>query len=66
MPTQQETPKPEMMIVETPQTETTIVDVIEEPVPGVFVVTEFVETNAEPERTDSRNIDQSASPESEE
>jgi hypothetical protein len=55
-----------MMVVETAQTETTILDVIEEPVPGVFVVTEFVETNAEPERTDSRNIDQSASPESEE
>ena len=28
------------------QTETTIVDVVEEPVPGVFVVTEFVETHA--------------------
>ena len=51
-PTQQETPLLEMMIVETPQIETTIVDVIEEPVPGVFVVTEFVETNAEPEPTD--------------
>jgi hypothetical protein len=65
-PTQQETPQPEMMIVETAQTDTTIVDVIEEPVPGVFVVTEFVETNAEPEPTDSRNIDQGAAPESEE
>ncbi len=55
MPTQQETPQPETMIVETGQTETTIVDVIEEPVPGVFVVTEFVETNAEP--MDSLDID---------
>jgi len=51
---------------EIPQTETTIVDVIEEPVPGVFVVTEFVETNAEPEPTDSLNIDQTVGPESEE
>jgi hypothetical protein len=65
-PTQQEIPQPEMMIVETPQTETTIVDVIEEPVPGVIVVTEFVETNAEPEPTDSLNIDQTVGPESEE
>jgi len=65
-PTQQETPQPEMMIVETPQIETTIVDVIEEPVPGVFVVTEFVETNAEPEPTDSLNIDQTVGPEPEE
>ena len=48
LPTQLETTQPETMIVETAQTETTIVDVIEEPVPGVFVVTEFVETNAEP------------------
>jgi hypothetical protein len=56
MPTQQEIP----------QTETTIVDVIEEPVPGVFVVTEFVETNVEPEPTDSLNIDQTVGPESEE
>ena len=40
---------------ETPQTETTIVDVVEEPIPGVFVVTEIVETNAEPEPTDSLN-----------
>ena len=55
-----------MMIVETPQTETTIVDVIEEPVPGVIVVTEFMETNAEPERTDSLNIDQTVGPELEE
>ena len=51
---------------ETPQIETTIVDVIEEPVPGVFVVTEFVETNAEPEPTDSLNIDQTVGPEPEE
>jgi hypothetical protein len=55
MPTQQETPQPETIIVETAQTETTIVDVIEELVPGVFVVTEFVETNAEP--MDSLDID---------
>jgi len=55
-----------MMIVETPQTETTIVDVVEEPIPGVFVVTEIVETNAEPEPTDSLNIDQAIGPESEE
>ena len=52
-----------MMIVETPQTETTIVDVVEEPIPGVFVVTEIVETNAEPEPTDSLNIDQTIGPE---
>ena len=65
-PTQQEIPQPEMMIVETPRTETTIVDVIEEPVPGVIVVTEFVETNAEPEPTDSLIIDQTVGPESEE
>ncbi len=65
-PTQQGTPQLEMMMVETPQTETTIVDVIEEPVPGVFVVTEFVEPNAEPEPTDSLDIDQIVGPESEE
>jgi hypothetical protein len=65
-PTQQKTPQPEMMIFETPQTETTIVDIIEEPVPGVFVVTEFVETNAESEPTGSLNIDQTVDPESEE
>ena len=46
---QQELPQPEAMIVESPQTKTTIVDIVEEPVPGVLVVTEFVETNAEPE-----------------
>lgn len=51
-----------MMIAETPQTETTIIDVIEEPVPGVFVVTEFVETNAEPEPTDRPNINQTVGP----
>ena len=55
-----------MMIVETPQTKTTIVDVVEEPVPGVFVVTEFVETHAEPEPPDSLNIEQTVGPESEE
>jgi hypothetical protein len=53
------------MIVETPQTETTIVDVVEEPIPGVFSVTEIVETNAEPEPTDSLNVDQTIGPESE-
>ena len=55
-----------MMIVETPQIETTIVDVIEEPVPDVFVVTEFVETNLEPEPTDSLKIDHTVGPEPEE
>jgi hypothetical protein len=55
-----------MMIVETPRTETTIVDVIEEPVPGVYVVTEFAETNDEPEPPDSPSIDQTVGPESEE
>jgi hypothetical protein len=55
-----------MMIVETPQIKTTIVDLIEEPVPGVFVVTEFVETTAEPESADSLNIDQTVRPKSEE
>jgi len=67
-PTQQRALQPEMMIVETAQSETTIVDVIEEPVSGVFVVTEFVETNAEPEPTESSNtldIDQTVGPESE-
>ena len=43
-----------------------IVDVVEEPIPGVFVVTEIVETNADPEPTDSLNIDQTIGPESEE
>lgn len=55
-----------MVIGEIAQTETTIVDVIEEPVPGVLVVTEFVETNAEPEPTESLNIDQATDPEAEE
>ena len=63
---QQQTLQSEMMIVEPPQTETTVVDVIEEPAPGVFVVTEFVETNAEPEPAESLNIDQTVGPESEE
>jgi hypothetical protein len=53
-----------MIIGEIAQTETTIVDVIEEPVPGVFVVTEFVERNAEPDPTESLNIDQTTDPES--
>jgi len=65
-PTQQKTPQPEMMIAETAQNETTIVDVIEEPVPGVFVVTEFVEANIEPEPMDSLNVDQTVGPDSEE
>jgi hypothetical protein len=55
-----------MTIREIAQTETTIVDLIEEPVPGVFVVTEFVERNAEPDPTESLNVDQTADPESEE
>ena len=65
-PTRRETPQPETIIGEIAQTETTIVDVIEEPVPEVFVVTEFVETNAEPEPTESLNIDRTTDPESEE
>jgi hypothetical protein len=48
------------------QTETTIVDVIEEPVPGVLVVTEFVETHTKPDTTKQLDIDQTAGPESEE
>jgi hypothetical protein len=48
------------------QTETTIVDVIEEPVPGVVVVTEFVETHSKPDMTKPLDIDQTAGPESEE
>jgi hypothetical protein len=63
-PTKQ--PQLEMIMVETPQLETTIVDVVEQPVPGVFVVTEFMETNAESEPADSLNIDQTIGPESEE
>lgn len=47
-----------MTIGEIAQTETTIVDLIEEPVPGVFVVTEFVERNAVPDPPESLNIDQ--------
>ena len=54
-PSQQEPSQPEVMTVENQQTETTVVDVIQEPVPGVFVMTEFVETKAEPEPTDSPN-----------
>jgi hypothetical protein len=65
-PTQRKAPQPEMMIVEPSQTETTIVDVVEEPVAGVVVVTEFVETTAEPEPTDTLEIDQTIGPESEE
>jgi hypothetical protein len=56
--TRRETPQPEMTIGEIAQTETTIVDLIEEPVPGVFVVTEFVERNAVPDPPESLNIDQ--------
>lgn len=48
------------------QTETTIVDVIEEPVPGVLVVTEFVETHIKPDTTKPLDIDQTAGPELEE
>jgi phage repressor protein C with HTH and peptisase S24 domain len=48
------------------QTETTIVDVIEESVPGVLVVTEFVETHIKPDTTKPLDIDQTAGPESEE
>ena len=47
-------------------TETTIVDVIEEPVPGVLVVTEFVETHAKPDTTRPLDLDRTAGPESEE
>ena len=65
-PTQRKAPQPEPMIAEPPQAETSIVDVIEEPVPGVFVVAEFVETSAKPESADSLNIDQTVGPESEE
>jgi len=48
------------------RTETTIVDVIEEPVPGVLVVTEFVETHTKPDTTKPLDFDQTAGPESEE
>ena len=44
----------------------TIVDVIEEPVPGVVVVTEFVETHTKPDTTKRLDINQTAGPESEE
>ena len=50
------------------QTETTIVDVIEEPVPGVVVVTEFVETHTRrPDTMNQLGVDRSVGrPESEE
>jgi hypothetical protein len=49
------------------QTETTIVDVIEEPVPGVVVVTEFEETHTRrPDTTQQLGGDRSGRPESEE
>ena len=50
------------------QTETTIIDVIEEPVPGVVVVTEFEETHTRrPDTTKQLGIDRTAGrPESEE
>ena len=48
------------------QTETTIVDVIEEPVPGVLVVTEFVETHTKPDTTKPIDIDQTVGSELEE
>jgi hypothetical protein len=50
------------------QTETTIVDVIEEPVPGVVVVTEFEETHTRrPDTTEQLGGDRTAGrPESEE
>ena len=41
------------MVVDTRRSKRRSCDVIEEPVPGVFVVTEFVETNAEPKPTNS-------------
>ena len=64
--TRRETPQPELIIGEIARTKTTIVDVIEEPVPGVLVVTEFVERNAEPDPTESLNVDQTTDLESEE
>ncbi len=48
------------------QTETTVVDVIEEPVPGVVVVTEFVETHVNEPGTTTLVVDETAGPESEE
>jgi hypothetical protein len=43
-----------------------IVDVIEEPVPHVVVVTEFAGTHSKPDTTKPLDIDQTAGPESEE
>jgi hypothetical protein len=49
------------------QTETTIVDVVEEPVPGVLVVTEFVETHTRtPDTTTRLDVDRTGGLESEE
>ena len=50
----------------TQQTEMTIVDVIEEPLPGVVIVTEFVETHAKPDTTRPLDLDPTIGPESEE
>ena len=48
------------------QTETTIVDVVEQPVPGVFVVTEFVETHtSSPDITKQPDLDRTVGPGSE-
>ncbi len=47
------------------QTETTILDVVEEPVPGVVVVTEFVETHVNEPATTRPLVNQTAEPESE-
>ncbi len=47
------------------QTETTVVDVIEEPVPGVVVVTEFVETHAaRPDASERADVDVTVGPQS--
>jgi hypothetical protein len=47
------------------QTETTVVDVIEEPVPGVVVVTEFVETHAtRPDASERADVDRTVGPQS--
>ena len=49
------------------QTETTIVDVVEEPVPGVVVVTEFVETHTStPDTTKQLDVERTVGPESDE
>ena len=49
------------------QTETTIVDVVEELVPGVVVVTELVETHTrKPDTTNQLGADWTAAPQSEE